>query len=650
MWNSFLDWAAYGIVRLSAYVFQSLPLRFALGVGRSLGGVVYGFDKRRRVAYANLKRAFPQSSARERKRWTKESFQHLGMTAVEILRFPKLKKEDTERLVIAHGYENYLRQYSSGKGLILLTAHMGNWEFSQIVEGLRGRPMTVLARRQKYPKLDQLLNSFRQHYGSVSVGKENEGLRDLIRTLRRGGCVGMLGDQQGGADGVWVRFFGCLTTAPRGPMALALKMGIPVMPVFFVRRHTSCHELFMEPPLELIRTGNSEKDIQVNLEQYLRRLESYIARYPSQWLWGHKRWKRSRTKRIVLLSDGKPGHVKQSEAVVKEMAESVERKGKPSFEMPVERIEIRFRSLWRKRFFFFFAFFFIPLAQGRLHWLRFFLTPETSEALERVQADLVVSAGSSLVPLNLCLGRENLAKSVVLMKPSFPFNLFRYDLALIPAHDQGLMPRGHFRIQGALSGVDTEVLESSRETLASSIRDPKKVRVGLFLGGDTHHFKLSLSDVERILMEVERASARLGGDYLVTTSRRTPETISQFLRRRLEGDRRCQLSVIASEDKRPEVVPGMMALADFLVVTEDSVSMISEALSSGKSVVVVKMNRDGLPEKHYRFQEILEREWGIPVVEVNRLGEVLSRKSSKDPRDHVERERIRIREKLESLL
>lgn len=644
-----LDWAGYWAVRAGAFAVQRLPLESALRLGQGLGTLIYGFNERRRVAYVNLKAAFPQSMTHERKRWTKEMYQQLGMAAIEMMRSRNLTEQDVDRSVTNHGYETYLECRRSGKGLILLTAHLGNWELSQVVEGLRHRPMMVLARKQKYKRLDSLLNSFRQYHGSVAVGK-GAGTRDLIRTLRSGGCVGVLGDQSGGDEGVWVRFFGRLTTSPRGPIALALKLGVTVLPVFFVRRggKSPCHDLCFEPPLQLERTGDREKDIQGNTQKYIHILESFITRYPSQWLWGHKRWKRTRTKRIAILSDGKPGHVKQSEALVKEIIEKGSQ-ARPPYETRVEKIEVEFRSPWRRRLFPSFAFFFIPWAQGHLDRFRFFFSQECSEKLERTSPDLVVSAGAALVPLNLCLARENLAKSAVLMKPSFPFNLFRYPLALIPAHDQGLMPVGHFRIQGALSGIDAKTLEISRKKLSGSLPNPEKVRFSLFLGGGTRKFKLPVSEVEILLGELERAAEKLEADYLVTTSRRTPEAVNQFLRGRLGRQSHCQLCVIASEDPRPEVVPGMMALADTLIVAEDSLSMISEALSTGKNVVIVKMTKNSLPSKHYRFQEILKTEWGVPVVRVERLSEALGKKEMRLPFERFREERMRIRKKLETL-
>lgn len=677
--DAFLDGLAYGAVRLIAFLARRLPLETSLALGRALGRAGHFFSRRRSVAYTHLKAAFPHSAPWERKQWARELFEHLGMSGVEIMRVPVLSESEINRYVANQGYENYLRLRQSGKGLILLTAHVGNWELSQIAEGLRGRPMTVLARRQKHKQLDRLLSSFRQYYGSRAVGKEGSGIRDLIRTLRQGGSVGVLGDQSGGKNGIWVRFFGRLTTAPRGPMALALRLGVPVLPVFMVRRRGPYHDLYFRPEaLELVRTGDYEKDLQVNTQRYIEILEATLARYPSQWLWGHKRWKRNRTQRIVLLSDGKPGHVKQSQTLLEEIR-ALGGKTSPPYEILTETVEVRFSSERRRRLFPIFALFFIPWAQGRLRRLRFFLTPECAERIEQVNPDIVISAGARLVPLNLCLGRENLSKSVVVMKPSFPFNLFRYDLAFVPLHDRGLLPRGTVRIQGALSPAGPETLESSKRKLMGSIQNPEKVRWSLFLGGETRGFKLLLPEVENLIQEMERAGEAYGGDYLVTTSRRTPEKICRFLQDHLpptatasppptataglfaapeaEGGggslktpSRCQLCVIASRDRRPEVVPGMMALADFLIVTEDSLSMISEAVSSGKAVVVVKMNSNGLPRKHTRFQESLRKDWGIPVVSVRELSATLGKIRHAPRGDFLKRERTEIRKRLEGLL
>ncbi len=649
MFHHFLDWLASSAVRSTAFFIQRLPLSPTLKLGRGLGFFGYLLvRKRARLAYANLKCAFPESTPQQRGEWVREMFCQLGMNGIEILRFPTLTKEHVEDHVCDAGYETYLEHRWKEKGAILLTAHFGNWEYSQIVEGIRGRPITILARRQKYERLDTFLNSLRQRYGSISVGKGG-GVREVIRSLREGKCVGMLADQSGGDEGIWVRFFGRLTTAPRGPMGLALRLGATVLPVFFIRRGGPDHELHFEPPMELTRTGDDDKDVEINTQRYIRLLESYLRKYPTQWLWGHKRWKRTRTKRILILSDGKPGHVKQSEALAREIVQSVQQKT-PPYEISIERSEIEFRSPWRRRLFYGLAPLFIPWAQGRLQRLNFFLTAASLNKISMATPDLIISAGAALVPLNLCLSNENCAKSAVVMKPSFPFNLFRYDLALIPAHDSGLMPGGNFRIQGVLSGMESDELKASGKILARSLRHPEKIRFSLFVGGETRHFKLPPTDIENLLEQLNQSAESLDGDFLVTTSRRTPPGIVEKLRSELSAHPRCQLVCVATEDPRPEVVPGMMSLAETLIVTEDSLSMISEALRSSKRVIVVKMNSNGLPRKHTRFQENLKKNWGVPVVEAAHLSEALEKKEPSWAGERWQEEQVRLREKVGDLL
>lgn len=318
-------------------------------------------------------------------------------------------------------------------------------------------------------------------------------------------------------------------------------------------------------------------------------------------------------------------------------------------EYPTQTLQVRFRSEARRKLFPWFAFFFIPWAQGRLGWLRFFFTPEMQKALEEASADFIISAGSGLIPLNLCLARDNRAKSMVVMKPSFPFNLFRYDLALVPAHDTGLMPRETFRTLLAPSRMDPAALEESAQTLRGHLRDPARVKFGIFLGGPTRRFTMDLADIEKLFSLLQRISKR-EGDYLVTTSRRTPDSICRFLKEKVSRDPSCQMLVIAAEDSRPEVAGGMMALADIVMVTEDSISMISEAVSAGKKVIVLSFGSNGLPDKHRRFQQILARESAVVVANLNDLEKKITSSQNQPYADTIREENAALRARLQEIL
>ncbi|HEY4528096.1 MAG TPA: ELM1/GtrOC1 family putative glycosyltransferase, partial [Candidatus Paceibacterota bacterium] len=324
-------------------------------------------------------------------------------------------------------------------------------------------------------------------------------------------------------------------------------------------------------------------------------------------------WKYSWTKRLLILSDGKPGHVKQSEAVAREFKNISTQHGRPGMEYPTSTIEVKFKSLWHRGLFPWFAFFFIPWAQGRLRFLGWFFSSETQKAVENASADFIISAGASLVPLHLCLARDSRAKSIVLMKPSFPFHLFHYDLAMVPVHDRGPVPDGAFRTLLTPSCMEPERISGAAQKLARSLPRPGKVKLAVFLGGPTRRFSLELEPVRRFFLALDRSAAERG-DYLVTTSRRTPQAISDFLKREIANRAHCQKVVIAAEDPGPETAPGMMALASIVLVTEDSISMISEAISAGRKVIVLNFGSQGLPAKHKKFREILARESAIVIA------------------------------------
>ncbi len=136
----------------------------------------------------------------------------------------------------------------------------------------------------------------------------------------------------------------------------------------------------------------------------------------------------------------------------------------------------------------------------------------------------------------------------------------------------------------------------------------------------------------------------------MTTSRRTPDSICRFLKGKVSRDPSCQMLVIAAEDARPEVAGGMMALAEILMVTEDSISMISEAVSSGKKVIVLNFGSGGLPDKHRRFQEILARESAVTIAGLADLEEKIAASQNRLHSEAVREENAALRARLQEIL
>ncbi|HTL48234.1 MAG TPA: ELM1/GtrOC1 family putative glycosyltransferase [Verrucomicrobiae bacterium] len=639
-----IDFAGYHFIRGFAVAARALPAGAAYGLGSFLGDVAYIFSSRRKVAYADLKAAFgARKTAKARWQTVRAHYRHIGQSFIELLRFPLLDRQTVERDVSIPHLERFNQALNEKKGVVLLTAHLGNWELLQIVSGIFGSPIQALMRDQKYPRLNGLLNDFRRSRGS-GVASRGMGIRDLMRSLRRRELVGVLGDQSAGRQqGLIVPFFGRKTTIPTGAFQLAGRAGALVLPAFIVRLKNEKHEIHLGKAFHCPEDTEGEETYREFAREYVAALEDLISRYPEQWLWAKKRWKYSWTKRILILSDGKPGHFKQSQAVAEAFRAVETQYGRPGMEYPTEAVTVKFRSPFHKAFFAAAGFFFFPWAQGRLSLLRFFFDEETSRLLEEVSADFIVSAGAGLVPLNLCLARENQAKSVVIMKPPFPYNFLRYDLAIVPAHDTGKVPAEAVRTLLTLSSAP-----SGGETggeLKSELRDPEKIRISLFLGGPTRDYRMEEAAVRKTLDALERS----GADYLVTTSRRTPEKICAYLKQAALPH--CQKIVIAAEDARPGWVGVMTEAAEVLVITEDSISMVSEAAATGKKVIMLSVDdAEKLPKKHRRFADMLAASGSVSRAAPDDLAARLESAKQGFATDLARNEKMLLQKRLQEIL
>ena len=603
-----IDWFIVGFVRILSAFLQALPLEGALSLGRAVGAIFSRTNRRRKVAYVNLKAAFGNRfNAKERREIVRKHFLNLAQTVVEVLRFPKMNQQYFEHYIVPENRERYEQTIQEGRGTMLITPHFGNWELSQVLSALVGKPMHVLARQQKHSKLDDFLNELRTAHGSVAIHKGGA-IRDLIRILRKGGMVGVLGDLSGGKTGNIVRFFGRKTTAPSGVFEIAKRTNSNVLPCFMVRVDGPHHRVFIEKPFPLVNTGNEKKDIQETIQNYYHLLEQWITKYPEQWFWSYKRWKYCFTKRILVLRDERAGHTNQTEAIAREF-EKLKESLPNDYEFEFHSIDVKFKSDWRRKLFFLTAFFIHPFAQSRLGFLVFFFESECAKALRETHADIIISAGSGLAPLNLLLKQENLADSIVIMKPSFPYGAGLFDLLIVPIHDALAKRHSHVvRTFVTPSRTNDSLLQTSGERLKSTIplSSNGAKRISVFIGGSTKSYQFQLQEFRKWLTSLKTWAEESRSELLVTTSRRTDPEISALVKEELAQHPTTKLLVIANEANVDNVTYGMLALCEVALVTEDSLSMISEAVSAGKNVLVMQLGNGKLPKKHSRFHQALE--------------------------------------------
>lgn len=270
-----------------------LPASALLWVGRRLGDLAYwALPGRRAVASGNLGRALGRERSQpELRRICRESFRHLGMSVVEastlLFRPPSVLLSRVE----AEGLDHLKAAAAQGRGVLLLTAHFGNWELLAAAHILSGYPLSVVARRMDLPLLDRFVSRLRVGSG-VEVIDKRDAFRGVIGALRRGRMVAVLLDQNASRrEGVFVPFFGRSASTSRGLALLALWSGAPVVPVFIRRAGSGRHWLMIDPPVPPPATGDREHDVLALTAEFSRIIESRIRQWPEQWLWMHERWR-----------------------------------------------------------------------------------------------------------------------------------------------------------------------------------------------------------------------------------------------------------------------------------------------------------------------------------------------------------------------
>jgi KDO2-lipid IV(A) lauroyltransferase len=273
-------------------VLGALPHRLARAVCALLAALCYWAWRRlRNVGLFNLRLAFPDWSERDRRRVLLGLFRNFGRTLADFAHFPHWNRANIERLIIYDGFENYAHAHSQGRGTLFLTAHFGNWELGSFAHGVYGHPCQFVVRELDNPLIDRLIN----HYRCLSGGKAIERgdfARQVLRAFAQGEAVGVLVDRNMlASEGVFVDFFGRPACTTTGPARVVRKTGVPVVLGLVIWDAKLKKYRLRFDPVEWIQREDPEEEIVANTANFTRLIESYVRRYPEQWLWVHRRWK-----------------------------------------------------------------------------------------------------------------------------------------------------------------------------------------------------------------------------------------------------------------------------------------------------------------------------------------------------------------------
>jgi Kdo2-lipid IVA lauroyltransferase/acyltransferase len=286
-------WLEYAAVWTVLKTLGALPRGVSRRFAATIAATLYAMlPKLRRTAEFNLRLAFPDWDAERRNAVIRGMVRNLGWMAAEFARFSKYTRENIEKVIILEGHDNFLNGQRRGKGVLYLTGHIGAWELSSFAHALYGFPLHYMARPLDNTRVDALVNRYRCLSGNQPIFK-NESARTLLKILHDAGTVGILADQNTmPAEGAFVDFFGKSACTTTGIARVALHTDAAVVPGYaYWDGSIGKYKLRFEPAVELIRTGDTERDVLVNTQKFAKVLEDIIRKYPEQWVWVHARWK-----------------------------------------------------------------------------------------------------------------------------------------------------------------------------------------------------------------------------------------------------------------------------------------------------------------------------------------------------------------------
>ena len=286
------DVLEYAALRTGLGAAACIPLSAASAIAAQVATLGYWpLRVRRAVVESQLAAAFPDWRQSAVRRVARKAYEHLGRTAVEAALLPTLSHARVRAMFEGEGDWPVLeRALARGRGVIVVTGHIGNWELAGAYIAARGVSVTGVVRRMTNPLFDRYLTATREQAGLAVIA--DDPVRRVPRALRSGQVVALVADQGvKGMASTYVPFFGRLAKTPRGPGVFALRLGVPLVVGTAIRLPSGKYRALVEP-VEVIDTGDRERDVDAVVARYTGVLERWVRQYPEQYLWHHRRWKR----------------------------------------------------------------------------------------------------------------------------------------------------------------------------------------------------------------------------------------------------------------------------------------------------------------------------------------------------------------------
>ena len=258
-------------------------------IGTAIGySLYYLLPKRRKIVQDNLSQAFAEKTKEEIYILSKKNFIHYGTILSELIFFRR--RRDIRNLIQIENPDIFLKALQENKGVILMSAHLGNWEVGLQKFKLEFSPFYVVAREIKSRWAASIMKKLRTRYG-VEIIQAKNSYRTIVDLLKQNKVVGFAFDQHHGHRGIYVDFFGRAAATSPGIAMLARETGACVIPSFNFRNLDGSFTGYFDEPLPFVKTNNKEFDLFYNTQIYTKKIEEWVRKYPEQWFWLHRRWK-----------------------------------------------------------------------------------------------------------------------------------------------------------------------------------------------------------------------------------------------------------------------------------------------------------------------------------------------------------------------
>ena len=281
----------YAVLKTLSWLASHTPYKVLVKIGKGLGHLYWHIAKKQRIRAEETIRERLGYSRTQAKATIKQLFVNLGISVMEMLYMPALNKDNIRGLVTFDHPEILWEALKQKKGVVMLACHIDNWEWLGAALALNGFPLSAVEKPQPNRVYSDFMNELRRGVGQEIFARGSSEILGCARAMKKGRMLGLIADQDGGYEGVFVPFLGKMAATPSGPAYFARKFKAPCIPIYIVRKPDGYgHQVIVEEPFYYEDTGDRKADDYNLTLKMTQSVERIIKAYPDNWLWFQHRW------------------------------------------------------------------------------------------------------------------------------------------------------------------------------------------------------------------------------------------------------------------------------------------------------------------------------------------------------------------------